>query len=449
MAGGERREYKENGDDVDTLAGYPVPGARAAATVAAASAVEGGAARSSRWSRAARLAAAASAAATSGAHGYVAESASSSSVAHASLRQSCPICLEEVEASEDAGLPCGHAACSGCIVRYVESRVDSGQVSPEELSCPLPSCRMPMPETLIAHLLRNDGAAGVRLHERLLDFQARRFVPDPGDGERLVTCPSPGCGRLLVPSQLAEEAGEVSCPLCSRTFCAGCEQPAHPGRSCEAAEEERMDPELRKLIDNMNWTRCPVCRNLCERESGCNFMTCPSEQCKSETHFCYLCGELLTKADHARHYEGFDGAIGRVGPFGSVCANKRTVDLSLPVKPPAPRLGVIQGEGTIVLRITWGEHRSSPPTIYYWIRLKVPNTKEVRRITASAGEPHHDFGKSVSKYKRYQATVTPVNVNGQGPESEPSDIVHFHEREVVLEKAATQCVQKSKRWATR
>lgn len=45
------------------------------------------------------------------------------------------------------------------------------------------------------------------------------------------------------------------------------------------AELQRMDPQLREMIKRENWKRCPVCRHLCERESGCNFMTCPSEQC--------------------------------------------------------------------------------------------------------------------------------------------------------------------------
>eukprot|EP00408_Alexandrium_pacificum_P037447 CAMPEP_0171282976 /NCGR_PEP_ID=MMETSP0790-20130122/67199_1 /TAXON_ID=2925 /ORGANISM="Alexandrium catenella, Strain OF101" /LENGTH=44 /DNA_ID= /DNA_START= /DNA_END= /DNA_ORIENTATION= len=44
-------------------------------------------------------------------------------------------------------------------------------------------------------------------------------------------------------------------------------------------------------------------------------MTCPSDRCQRKTHFCYLCEELLTAADHAAHYEGFEGAVGRMGPF--------------------------------------------------------------------------------------------------------------------------------------
>ncbi len=71
---------------------------------------------------------------------------------------------------------------------------------------------------------------------------------------------------------------EVNCPQCKQSFCTACTQPAHLG-TCEDAELQRMDPQLREMIKKENWKRCPVCRHLCERESGCNFMTCPSEQC--------------------------------------------------------------------------------------------------------------------------------------------------------------------------
>merc|ERR1740121_248083 len=126
--------------------------------------------------------------------------------------------------------------------------------------------------------------------------------------------------------------------------------------TCEEAELQRMDPELRKMLATKNWTPCPHCRNLCERESGCNFMTCPSDVCQNKTHFCYLCGELLAASDHAAHYEGFEGAAGRFGPFGSVCLNMRIADASLPQRPPPPLVSVVTGEdeGTIALRITFG-----------------------------------------------------------------------------------------------
>eukprot|EP00928_Gymnodinium_smaydae_P003352 TRINITY_DN11203_c0_g1_i2.p1 TRINITY_DN11203_c0_g1~~TRINITY_DN11203_c0_g1_i2.p1 ORF type:complete len:222 (+),score=34.82 TRINITY_DN11203_c0_g1_i2:1133-1798(+) len=221
-----------------------------------------------------------------------------------------------------------------------------------------------------------------------------------------------------------------------------------------------MDPHLRELLEKENWIRCPVCKMLCERESGCNFMTCPSEECQSKTHFCYLCGELLSAADHAAHYEGFEGAIGRRGPFGSVCINRRVADKSLPSQPPPPALSVVVGdeEGSIALRVTFGEHRSEPPTVYYRIQFWIPGTEEPRTLQAGVHSPYFDVkpGRQIQKYLRYQAVVTAVNVNGAGPPSEPSEILHFHPRELAIAgggaanaSAQGAAERRGKRWSVR
>ena len=47
------------------------------------------------------------------------------------------------------------------------------------------------------------------LFQRLLDFQAQRFVPEPDDGERLLNCPTPGCVKMLVPVSLVEQKTDV------------------------------------------------------------------------------------------------------------------------------------------------------------------------------------------------------------------------------------------------
>merc|ERR1711924_192902 len=133
--------------------------------------------------------------------------------------------------------------CSSCVFQYIESRVNSGEVQSADLSCPIPGCRQPFPDEFISDLLEFS-ESGLAVLERLLDFKARRFVPQVGSGDRLVTCPSAGCGQVLVPEEFVTELKEVVCPSCSRSFCAGCCSPAHPGLTCETAEEQRMDPEL-------------------------------------------------------------------------------------------------------------------------------------------------------------------------------------------------------------
>jgi len=367
----------------------------------------------------------------------------------------CAICLEDVGFSSDAGLPCGHGVCGDCAVSYLESKVDSGDVSADRLSCPIPACRLPIPDGDIARLLRAT-QEGSHVYARLLDLQAQRFIPDEGDGEQLVTCPSPGCGKVLVPSASVAAKEEIQCPTCFNLFCAGCGHPAHRGMECEEAELQRMDPALRKLLESENWTRCPICRNACERESGCNFMTCPSERCQGKTYFCYLCGELLTQADHAAHYEGFEEAVGREGAFGSVCRNRRvktTADFALPTQPLPPEVSVVLGdeEGSLALRLKWREHKSDPPTIYYRVRLRPPgphDKSEVKTFHCNAGKAYEDL-KGLPKFRKYETVIEAVNVNGKSWPSEPSAVVYLHPRELAAQSTGSAAERRSRKWGKR
>merc|ERR1719291_1433831 len=128
--------------------------------------------------------------------------------------------------------------------------------------------------------------------------------------------------------------------------------------------------------------------------------------------------------------------------------------MSLPHKPSQPSLSVISGEdeGTIALRLTFGDHESEPPTIYYRVQLIVAGTHEQISFQVGVHDPHYDMkpSRQVQKYRRYQVVLTPVNINGAGPPSDPSEIVHFHPREMVADSKSTEdAVHKVKRWHAR
>mmetsp|Transcript_133001 Transcript_133001/g.296623 ORF Transcript_133001/g.296623 Transcript_133001/m.296623 type:complete len:108 (+) Transcript_133001:3-326(+) len=73
--------------------------------------------------------------------------------------------------------------------------------------------------------------------------------------------------------------------------------------SCEAhAARDKADRDFEELMKKNGWQRCPQCRASCERQSGCNFMTCASSACRGRTHFCYLCGDKLTQGQHFTHF---------------------------------------------------------------------------------------------------------------------------------------------------
>ena len=78
----------------------------------------------------------------------------------------CTVCFDDVGVGSDVGLHCGHGICSDCFVAYLASRVGSGEVGAELLCCPVPACRLPISEGLIAELLRGTEDRGKMLHTR-------------------------------------------------------------------------------------------------------------------------------------------------------------------------------------------------------------------------------------------------------------------------------------------
>ena len=65
----------------------------------------------------------------------------------------------------------------------------------------------------------------------------------------------------------------------------------HEGLTCaqNQAEEPEQDEfaSLREIAQEQGWKTCPGCKNMVERNRGCNHMTC---RCRTE--FCYKCGRV-------------------------------------------------------------------------------------------------------------------------------------------------------------
>merc|ERR1711948_205749 len=116
-------------------------------------------------------------------------------------------------------------------------------------------------------------------------------------------CPAPTCsGRFLAPPSVEE----VRCPTCHTVFCSRCGN-SHRGMTCSQYSErmrqgDGVDKELEELIKQQCWQRCPCCKAACEREEGCNFITCHSEICRGKKYFCYLCGKELSASEHFTHF---------------------------------------------------------------------------------------------------------------------------------------------------
>ncbi|CAD7969727.1 unnamed protein product [Amoebophrya sp. A120] len=247
----------------------------------------------------------------------------------------CPLCFEDFPETEMITLDCKHRFCSEDFLNFLTSKITDGQVADDELTCPMPECREKQKKdpsnnlhaatTIPVHLIetelrlkkqqRKTIAEGERLEElweKFLQFRLKIFQPKTG---KIVLCPK--CETQTIVNQ---NLISVTCPECSHKFCPKCGEKPHPKfAKCEdykqyLLETSQGDQKLETLLEEENWCRCPVCSIPVERESGCNFMQCPSPLCRNKTFFCYVCGEKVDKDNHYAHYQK--------GPYEDFCVNR-------------------------------------------------------------------------------------------------------------------------------
>ncbi|KAK2856370.1 hypothetical protein Q5P01_005105 [Channa striata] len=236
-----------------------------------------------------------------------------------SVRQSCPVCLED---KSIAPLPCCRkAVCDECLKLYVSSQV---RVAKPYISCPIPECSGYLEEGVVISHLANEDVAKYRYFLELSQLDSS-------------TKPCPQCSEFTSlkkhNSNRSEHKYKIQCSNCQFVWCFKCHSPWHNGLKCR--DYRKGDKLLRSwasVIEHgqRNAQKCPQCKIHIQRTEGCDHMTCM--QCN--TNFCYRCGEryrhLRFFGDHTSNLSVF-GCKYRYLPDkphlrrlirGSVCATK-------------------------------------------------------------------------------------------------------------------------------
>ncbi|CDR47256.1 CYFA0S30e00914g1_1 [Cyberlindnera fabianii] len=191
----------------------------------------------------------------------------------------CPICCEQEHDSFQVS--CGHEYCLKCYKRYINERVQKGEV----IRCP--GCDLSLDPSDI------DAVCGTGVSNKLLESSIKSFV------ERHSTfkwCPAPDCTMLveiIQPSVVAAKLKEKCVPIaeCKRghEFCLSCGLENHSPSPCDATaawvKKCKDDSETVKWIST-NTKTCGKCSTAIEKNGGCNHMTC--KKCHHE--FCWICG---------------------------------------------------------------------------------------------------------------------------------------------------------------
>jgi E3 ubiquitin-protein ligase RNF217 len=200
----------------------------------------------------------------------------------------CNICL--VSKWMHRRVCCSFPACSDCLTSYYAARIDLGQVSIEcintlcrcfvhrdEISLLLPASKKTVYNTLLANSNSDNLSKTCPRCNQVLKLESVNVLKSM---ERA--------------SKKNPAAVQVVCEQCSYCWCFPCASPWHEGISCrQYLKGDRLLQEWAKKVHQgqVNAQKCPKCKILIQKSSGCDHMHCP--RCK--TDFCYRCGDSLRR----------------------------------------------------------------------------------------------------------------------------------------------------------
>ena len=168
-----------------------------------------------------------------------------------------------------------HNICLTCIKSYLIEEINVGKV--QDLKCP--HCLKKFENDVIKQLLSE------QMYQKYTRFVSNnRILADP----LLRWCPNPSCSVVVkIPISIISK---FTCESCKTEICLKCNREAHDPLSCD----QILEKELANWSSAKDVQRCPHCKVVVEKASGCNHMTC--HLCHHE--WCWLCGSVYTSYHH-------------------------------------------------------------------------------------------------------------------------------------------------------
>lgn len=209
----------------------------------------------------------------------------------------CEVCYEDITISDTRltraiTKTCKHSPhisiCRPCVEGYINSQIASNGW--DNISCPEAGCHEKLAYSDIHNLASS--ADFERYDEHLL----HKMMSEGAKGGYL-RCAQTNCsgGGWCDPSV----DSFMTCPICSRTTCVGCNKPYHIGKTCAEHEEDTRllnEKEIAARAADVaksdkyvkkHAKACPnkKCGYQIEKRGGCDHMTCT--RCGHE--FCWVC----------------------------------------------------------------------------------------------------------------------------------------------------------------
>ena len=199
-------------------------------------------------------------------------------------RYQCEICYFDFSVEEFITLDCEHRFCRTCIVLHISSLVIEKKVSRSDFCCP--KCN----EYISPHIIR--AQCSDEIYKKYNNAFFDVYQPE---NSSISAKKCPFCECLL---EFDKSITKITCVKCKKSFCVYCSE-NHKSEICEKQNLENLKNQ------DLRIKSCPRCKEIVEKDEGCNFVQCPWPACHKFS-FCYLCLKPLTPNEHYSHFP--DGA---------------------------------------------------------------------------------------------------------------------------------------------
>jgi hypothetical protein len=170
-------------------------------------------------------------------------------------------------------LNCQHSSCLGCFIAYMDCALEQWNFIRKPsagytIMCPMMECPAFVDDVHHFHLLGDDK------YRRFQRIAAEKYV---NLQEERQYCPYPNCGAAFM-VEMFENENTISCPECSRLYCAQCR--STDKCHCNDLQQDESTVLIKSICKN-----CPTCGVSTERNGGCSHIVCT--QCR--TDWCFIC----------------------------------------------------------------------------------------------------------------------------------------------------------------
>lgn len=164
----------------------------------------------------------------------------------------CAACFSNPPLDYVARLSCEHTYCSECVGNVFNVAINDEALFPPR--CHI--CAVSISTPAVMKLL-------TRRVVRLFKDKEVEYATPPANR---IYCHVPECSAFI-PATKVTDGGAVVCPKCGHETCKTCKGHIHKGEDCPQDEDVQKTLALSAL---KGWKRCPSCRTMVERASGCS-----------------------------------------------------------------------------------------------------------------------------------------------------------------------------------